>query len=60
MGLNNSLTRKFQRTQQIRGTIAKALDLHIVLDFDKHFWEIPFDNIKKAQVIHDFKKVSHK
>ena len=59
-GIDDSLTRKFQRNKQIRGTIVKVLDHHIVLDFDKHFWEVPFDNIKKAQVIYDFKKVSYK
>ena len=49
--------RPVKGAKHIKGIITEVLEDRILVEVDKACWEIFFDNIQKAQVIFDFKKV---
>lgn len=54
-GISEKLTKKASRSKHFSGFIIEVQDNKVIVEFEQHYWEIYFDNIKRAQVTYNFK-----
>ena len=57
-GVNEEMAQRVSRVKQLRGVIVEVLDDRVVVEFNGVCWKVLFDDIRKAQVVFDFKKAT--